>query len=140
MLFFHLIIGIVYNILLPNLHHIHMLKNTEWQAVCLLSDSKYGQKNMITVNATNYSGKASLNGEDYDYLKRYGETYFEPVDGGVRMAAQDVDVVSGYLVMSNVQTVQEMVNLIVAQRAYEMNSKVITTSDSMMDTANNLKR
>ena len=33
-----------------------------------------------------------------------------------------------------------MVNLIVAQRAYEMNSKVITTTDTMMDEANNLKR
>ena len=34
----------------------------------------------------------------------------------------------------------EMVNLIVAQRAYEMNSKAITTTDEMMQTANNLKR
>lgn len=33
-----------------------------------------------------------------------------------------------------------MVNLIVAQRAYEMNSKSITTSDSMLEVANNLKR
>ena len=36
--------------------------------------------------------------------------------------------------------VEEMVNLIVAQRAYEMNSKDITTTDEMMQTANNLKR
>jgi flagellar basal-body rod protein FlgG len=49
-------------------------------------------------------------------------------------------VIQGYLEGSNVYVADEMVNLIVAQRAYEMNSKVITTTDSMMDTANNLKR
>ena len=46
----------------------------------------------------------------------------------------------GYLEGSNVQIADEMVNLIVAQRAYEMNSKVITTSDEMMQQANQLKR
>lgn len=45
-----------------------------------------------------------------------------------------------YLEGSNVQTVDEMVNLIVAQRAYEMNSKAITASDEMLQQANNLKR
>lgn len=46
----------------------------------------------------------------------------------------------GFLEGSNVNVADEMVNLIIAQRAYEMNSKAITTSDSMLDTANNLKR
>jgi flagellar basal-body rod protein FlgG len=45
-----------------------------------------------------------------------------------------------YLEGSNVQVADEMVNMIIAQRAYELNSKAITTSDSMLDTANNLKR
>lgn len=45
-----------------------------------------------------------------------------------------------YLEGSNVMVADEMVNLIVAQRAYEMNSKAITTTDEMMQTANNLKR
>jgi flagellar basal-body rod protein FlgG len=45
-----------------------------------------------------------------------------------------------FLEMSNVQVVQEMVNMIVAQRAYEMNSKAIQTSDAMLSIANNLKR
>ena len=39
-----------------------------------------------------------------------------------------------------VQIVEEMVNMIVAQRAYESNSKAITTSDSMLEIANGLKR
>jgi flagellar basal-body rod protein FlgG len=45
-----------------------------------------------------------------------------------------------FLEMSNVSVVQEMVNMIVAQRAYETNSKAIQTSDSMLATANSLKR
>ncbi len=45
-----------------------------------------------------------------------------------------------YLEGSNVQVADEMVNMIIAQRAYELNSKAIQTADSMLDTANNLKR
>ena len=46
----------------------------------------------------------------------------------------------GYLEMSNVKVVDEMVNMIVAQRAYEMNSKAIQTAEDMAQIANNLKR
>ncbi|NLC52835.1 MAG: flagellar basal-body rod protein FlgG [Firmicutes bacterium] len=46
----------------------------------------------------------------------------------------------GYLEMSNVKVVEEMVNLIVAQRAYEVNSKAIQAADEMLQTANNLRR
>ena len=42
--------------------------------------------------------------------------------------------------MSNVKVVEEMVNMIVAQRAYEANSKTIQTSDTMLQIANNLRR
>ncbi len=49
-------------------------------------------------------------------------------------------VQQGFLEMSNVQIVEEMVNMIVAQRAYEFNSKAIQTSDSMLGTAVALKR
>lgn len=46
----------------------------------------------------------------------------------------------GYLEGSNVELVDEMVGLIVGQRAYETNSKAMTTSDSMLQTAINVKR
>lgn len=46
----------------------------------------------------------------------------------------------GALEMSNVNMVQEMVDMIVAQRAYEINSKAIQTSDDMLQTITNLKR
>ena len=41
--------------------------------------------------------------------------------------------------MSNVQVADEMVNMIVAQRAYEMNSKAIQATDEMLQQANNLR-
>jgi flagellar basal-body rod protein FlgG len=46
----------------------------------------------------------------------------------------------GMIELSNVNIVEEMVNMIVSQRAYELNSKVITTSDEMLRMANSLKR
>jgi flagellar basal-body rod protein FlgG len=46
----------------------------------------------------------------------------------------------GYLERSNVKAVEEMVSMIAAQRAYELNSKVIQTTDSMLQTATQLKR
>lgn len=46
----------------------------------------------------------------------------------------------GTLEMSSVQIVEEMVNMIISQRAYESNSKAVTTSDSMLEIANGLKR
>lgn len=49
-------------------------------------------------------------------------------------------IAQGYLEGSNVNVADEMVNLIVASRAYELNSRAITTSDTMLGQANELKR
>ncbi len=49
-------------------------------------------------------------------------------------------IVGGSLETSNVQIVHEMVDLIATQKAFDTNSKVISVSDKMMDTANNLTR
>lgn len=46
----------------------------------------------------------------------------------------------GYLEMSNVKVVEEMVNMIVAQRAYEVNSKAVQAADEMMQISNNIRR
>lgn len=46
----------------------------------------------------------------------------------------------GFLEMSNVKVIEEMVNLIVSQRGYEINSKAIQTADEMLGIANNLRR
>ena len=80
-------------------------------------------------------------------MERYGDTLFTAtavsgaaINEATSNAVQKSRVVQGYLEGSNVSVADEMVNLIVAQRAYEMNSKVITTTDTMMEQANNLKR
>ncbi|MBN1843474.1 MAG: flagellar basal-body rod protein FlgG [Deltaproteobacteria bacterium] len=62
------------------------------------------------------------------------ETEGAPGTDGVGTIAQ------GYLEMSNVNVVEEMVTMIIAQRAYEANSKAIQTSDQMLQMANNIKR
>ena len=64
--------------------------------------------------------------------------------GTARLEAEDAQLQQSkihqrYLEGSNVQAVDEIVNLIVAQRAYEMNSKVITATDEMLQQANNLR-
>jgi flagellar basal-body rod protein FlgG len=49
-------------------------------------------------------------------------------------------ILQGFVEQSNVDVVEEMVSMIMAQRAYEINSKSIQTADSMLQAANNLKR
>jgi flagellar basal-body rod protein FlgG len=48
-------------------------------------------------------------------------------------------VMQGYLEKSNVDVVQEMINLIVAQRSYEINSKAVKTADELLSLTNQLK-
>jgi flagellar basal-body rod protein FlgG len=50
------------------------------------------------------------------------------------------DLLQGSLEQSNVDSVTEITNLIAAQRAYEMNSKVITAADQMLQSTSNLMR
>ena len=72
--------------------------------------------------------------EDYDYLEKYGETYYQPLEGA-KMKAGTGEMYSGYLEASNVSTVQEMVNLITISRQYESNQKIIQTIDNTLETA-----
>lgn len=70
--------------------------------------------------------------EDYNYLSKYGENYYQAIEGA-ELTESDAQVYSGYLEQSNVETVQEMVNMISIQRNYEANQKVITTYDKSLD-------
>ncbi len=79
-------------------------------------------------------------------LTRIGQNLYRP--GGASGEATDVTpgtqgagiVAQRFLEGSNVQIVEEMVRMITAQRAYEINSKAITTADEMLGILNNLKR
>lgn len=73
---------------------------------------------------------------DYDYLEKYGENYYQPVEGATTTAS-DADVHSGYLETSNVQVVSEMVDMISISRAYESNQKLLQTYDSSLEIAVN---
>lgn len=50
------------------------------------------------------------------------------------------EITQRFLEMSNVNMVEEMVNMITSQRAYEINSKTIQTADDMLGQVSNLKR
>lgn len=73
--------------------------------------------------------------EDYDYLERFGENYFQPVEGATETDGVESQIYAGYLEMSNISVVTEMVNMITLQRQYESNQKVITTYDDTLDQA-----
>lgn len=79
-------------------------------------------------------------------LKALGGNLYQQTDasGQAEIGTPDLNgfgtIQQGYLEMSNVNVVQEMVNMIVAQRAYEINSKAIQSSDQMLSIINQLKR
>jgi len=104
---------------------------------------KDAQNNYVALNQTiglfqfnNPAGLDKLSNNLFGVTDASGQPLNEATTQGLVLSS----VRQGYLEGSNVQVADEMVNLIVAQRAYEMNSKAITTSDSMMEVANNLKR
>ena len=75
--------------------------------------------------------------QDYNYLKKYGENLLEPVEGATIINNPDCKVYSGYLEMSNVNIVTEMVDLIAITRQYESNQKIIRTIDDSLQIAAN---
>ncbi len=88
-----------------------------------------------TTNFINPTGLHSMGDNLYIETDSSGQ----PVEGtpgidGLGMLRQ------GFVELSNVELVVELTDLITGQRAYDSNSKVITTSDEMLQTINNLKR
>ena len=83
----------------------------------------------------NPSGLLKAGGSLFYATKNSGQARLESEDTMLKQSK----IHSGYLEASNVDTANEIVNLIVAQRAYEMNSKAITAADQMLQQANNLR-
>lgn len=79
-------------------------------------------------------------------LKPIGNNLYTPTheSGNVFYAGAGEDgagaLRQGYLEASNVELVEELTGLILAQRAYEINSKVVQASDDMLGIINNLRR
>lgn len=99
-----------------------------------LQDSKISNDGTITQGDRAVAQIQVADFEDYNYLEKYGETYYRPVEGA-RLTQASAEIKSGYLEMSNVQVVSEMVNLIAITRAYESNQKIIQTYDSSLEIA-----
>ncbi|HLK16283.1 MAG TPA: flagellar basal-body rod protein FlgG [Fimbriimonadaceae bacterium] len=93
---------------------------------------------ITTINLTTFPNPAGLT--------RIGSNLYQ--EGGGSGSATDGapgtngagTLQAGYIEGSNVQVVNEMVNMITAQRAYEINSKAIQTADAMLQVANNIKQ
>lgn len=96
--------------------------------------SKIGKDGTIYQNDTAVARIGLTDFEDYDYLEKYGETYYRPIEGA-RTTQANAEINSGYLEMSNVQVVSEMVNLIAITRNYESSQKIIQTYDGSLEIA-----
>ncbi len=90
------------------------------------------------VNLTNFINPAGLHAMG-DNLYLETDSSGQPVDGTPGVDGLG-SLRQGFVELSNVELVVELTDLITGQRAYDANSKVITTSDEMLQTTNNLKR
>lgn len=99
-----------------------------------LTDSMIDQRGTIYQNDLPVATIQVTDFEDYNYLEKYGETYYRPIQGAT-ITPTNAKINSGYLEMANVQIVSEMVNLITITRAYESNQKIIQTYDNSLEIA-----
>ena len=84
----------------------------------------------------NPSGLNAISNNLYEVTDASGQAMNEYTNNNLTRSK----VVQGFLEGSNVSVADEMVELIVAQRAYEMNSKAIQATDEMLGQANQLRR
>jgi flagellar basal-body rod protein FlgG len=90
---------------------------------------------IVLANFINPAGLNSLGKDLYQPTGSSGDpTTANPGTSGLGTVSQ------GYLEMSNVDVVEEMVNMIVSQRAYEMNSKAVQTADQMLQDVNQMNQ
>lgn len=92
----------------------------------------------VTIGVAKFNNPAGLL-KTSDSIVKETDASGEAIWGVNASKDSNVTIKQGYLEGSNVQTADEMVNLIIAQRAYEMNSKIITAADEMLQQANNLR-
>lgn len=91
-----------------------------------------------TMGMVNFPNKYALEAVGRNLFSSNSATG-EPIQANEDTAGKSL-INQGFLEASNVQVVDEMVKLIIAQRAYEVNSKAIQSSDDMLQIANNLRR
>lgn len=99
-----------------------------------------GETETVTAQLTlyNFINPAGLNSLGKNYYSTSGSSG-DPVEGNPGVDGLGT-IAQGFLELSNVDVVEEMVNMIAGQRAYEISSKSIKSADEMMQMANNIKR
>ena len=116
----------------PGATSVNMAENGE---VTVQSASGSQTFRLTLTRFANPSGLRSLGGNLYEETPASGAPEVgQPGEQGFG------NILQGYIETSNVNIVEEMVNLIVAQRAYEVNSKSIQTSDEMLQSVAQMKR
>lgn len=108
-------------------------------SLCYPDENNNPQPMGITIGVWQF---ANANGLSREGDGLYAETAAsgQPLNEATDTSLEKSKIIQGYLEGSNVAIVDEMVNMITTQRAYEFNSKIITTSDTMLEEANNLRR
>lgn len=126
-------------IVFPSEYDSNLLSVDEYGNIMYPDEKNTPQRTGISIGLAQFNNPAGLEKLSGSILKE------SPNSGAPRLESEDgalapSKVLAYRLEGSNVQTVDEVVNLIVAQRAYEMNSRIITASDEMLQQANNLRR
>ncbi|WP_456400652.1 flagellar hook-basal body protein [Mesoaciditoga sp.] len=101
---------------------------------------KFGREvlnaSLTPVNVLNGEKPAVFDVKNEEKLQKVGDTSFVPTkESGKFILKPDAKVLNGYLEMSNVNVVRQMVDLINAYRHYEISQRVITTEDTLFSTA-----
>ena len=102
------------------------------------------KKGQIYVNVNNNSvlyGKINVyNAVGQDSMLSIGDNLYVPAENVQVTENQDADILQGYLEQSNVDLGREITDMILAQRAFALGAKGLTTADEMWGLINNMKR
>ena len=105
-----------------------------WVRVDPLQEYTVDKQGLIWQNGAVVDTVGLIDVDNYDYFSKYGENMYDLVPGANIFAA-DGQIEQGVIEVSNVNVVDEMVNLIAISRAYEANQKMIQTEDTTLEMA-----
>jgi flagellar basal-body rod protein FlgG len=100
------------------------------------TDVVINRQGYVAVDGKIVDRVALIDFEDYEYLKKSGDTMYSTVNGATPKASTS-GIEQGYLEQSNVNVVSEMVDMITITRAYEANQRVIRSVDTVLENAAN---
>jgi flagellar hook protein FlgE len=100
--------------------------------------SSFTRGQVLLQNFTDPQALTSVGNNNYSNLSNAGGLPALSAAGSTSLS--NTSIVSGALELSNVDLSAQMADLIVAQRAFEANSKIVTTSDELLQTVVNMKR